>query len=97
TGDPAGVAAAARDFIDRNYLILEAAFDRGPFILGDVLSVTDIYVWMLTQWHHDFDWLAKRCPRITECILAAMERPAISLVHNDQFGPGLGLKALPPF
>ena len=96
TGDPTGVAAAARDFIDRNYRVLETAFGNGPFILGDALSVTDIYIWMLAQWHHDFGWLGERCPKVMRCIYAAMEQPAISRVHDDQFGPGLGLKTLTP-
>lgn len=96
TGDPEGVRAAARDFVDRNYLVLEGAFSEGPFLAGGRLSVTDLEIWMLTQWHHDFDWLSRRCPKVLRCVESVMARPAAGRVHEDQFGPGLGLKPLPP-
>jgi glutathione S-transferase len=96
TGDPEGVRMAAREFIDRNYLVLEGAFGQGPYLGGDQISVTDIYIWMLAQWHHDFDWLEEKCGKVVRCIRLVMDRPAIRKVHDDQFGPGLGLKPLPP-
>ena len=95
-GEPGGVGAAARDFIDRNYLVLETAFSNGPFLLGEPMSVTDLYIWMLVQWHHDFEWLDRRCGKVVRCVQNVMERPGVARVHDEQFGPGLGLKPLPP-
>ena len=96
TGDPDGVREAARHFIDINYLVLDTAFDDGPFLLGPQVSVADIYIWMLAQWHHDFEWLERNCGKVFGCITAVMARPATGRVHEEQFGPGLGLKDLPP-
>lgn len=96
TGDPEPVRDAARAFIDRNYRVLEGAFADGPYLLGEDICVTDLYVWMLAQWHHDFDWLGAKCPGVMRCIRTVMDRPAVREVHLDQFGPGLGLGPLPP-
>lgn len=84
TTDPAGaegVKAAAGAYLDRHFAIFDAALaaSGGPFLMGDRLSVVDIYIWMLCYWA-DMETLFKSCPHLARLFDAATARPALKAV-----------------
>jgi GST-like protein len=92
--DPAcapAVAAAAARANDEHYLIFEQALGDGAYLLGARASLADLYVWMLAQWHGDHDWLRARCPKVVRLVETVMARPRIAPLHEEKFGPGIGL------
>lgn len=89
TADPAGVPgvrAAADDYVNRHFHILDASLTGpGPFLLGARLSMIDIYLWMLCYWLED-GWLGANCPKLTRLFAAAGARPSLTEVARRHFG-----------
>lgn len=80
-----GVAAAATAYVKRHFSILEGQLGPEPFLLGDRLSVFDIYLWTLCHWV-DPAWLRAECPGITSLKAAADARPKLASVRDRHFG-----------
>ena len=94
--DPAcapSVRHAAVDYVNRHYLIFEDVLSEGPYLFGDRVSLVDLYLWMLLQWHGHMDWLNANCPKILRLVRAVMARPRIEPIHLEIFGPGIGLSS----
>jgi len=88
TKDPDGgqaVQTAASEYVDRHYLIFEAALADGPYFLGERFSILDIYVWMLAQWMNR-GWLKDNCPKVVGLADAVKARPKIEPIHALNFG-----------
>jgi glutathione S-transferase len=85
------VNQSAVEYVNRHFLLFEEILTGGPYLLGEHLSLVDIYVWMLIQWHRDLNWLETNCPKILKLVGAVMSRPKIEPVHLENFGPGIGL------
>lgn len=66
---------AADAYVLRHFKIFEDAI-RGPFALGDQITMLDLYVWMFAQWV-DQAPLAAQCPKLTELRARVASRPAI--------------------
>lgn len=79
------VQSAATAYVRRHFALFEGALDNGPYLLGDALTVFDIYLWMLCFWV-DRDWLARTCPRIARLWTTANARPALSRIAQTHFG-----------
>jgi len=82
----ADVEAAARDYVDRHYAILEEALGEGPYFLGENLSVLDIYLWTFANWH-DRAWVEANCPGIARLARAVASRPKIAPIQAENYGP----------
>ena len=52
---------------------------------GDDLSMLDIYVWLLSQWH-DGPWLEANCPKIVRLANKVRVRPRIAPIQEEHFG-----------
>lgn len=79
------VQSAATRYVRPHFTLFEAALDSGPYLLGDDLTVFDIYVWMLCFWV-DRDWLALTCPRTARLWATANARPALVRIAQAHFG-----------
>ena len=79
-----GVRASAEAYVNRHYEILEAAI-VGPFLLGDAMSMADIYLWMLAGWM-DQGWLESHCPKVKALAAKVREQPSITPIHAAHFG-----------
>jgi glutathione S-transferase len=77
TTDPTGAAgvrqAAERD-LERQFALLEAALDPGPFLTSDAFGAADLYLMMLADWYPP----ARKLPRIGRLCAALAEEPRIA-------------------
>jgi glutathione S-transferase len=87
TDDPEGAAAvqsSADSYIKRHYRIIEAEI-AGPFLLGDHMTMADLYLWMLAAWMEP-DWLEANCPKVARIAATIRARPLIAPIHQAHFG-----------
>jgi glutathione S-transferase len=80
TTDPAGAAgveAAARAYVDRNFALFDAALGIGPFFAGASLTAVDLFAWMLATWV-DRAALARACPKVGRLVAAVEARPRLA-------------------
>lgn len=75
------VSQMARQSVLRDFRLVEAALDPGPYILDDRFSAADIYLAMFPDWHWDCAALLVDLPRISRLRDIVMARPAIAPVH----------------
>jgi glutathione S-transferase len=88
TDDPNGadrIVSNARAYQKRHFEILEATIGSGPYLAGDTLTMSDIYLWMLANWV-DQNWLLAHCPKVTALAAAVRARPRIAPIHAAHFG-----------
>lgn len=81
----AGIASAATAYVRRHFEIFDKELGPGPFLLGERLSMFDIYLWMLCYWV-DPQWLCAACPGIARLQAAADARPKLAVVRDRHFG-----------
>jgi glutathione S-transferase len=74
----AGVKAAAARDLDRQFQILEAALDPGPFLLGARYGAADLYLLMLADWYPP----ARGLPRVRQLCDALEGAPGVAAVHQ---------------
>lgn len=87
TDDPNGVdgvRTSADAYVKRHHAILEEGI-AGPFLLGEQMSMADVYLWMLAGWM-DQDWLAAHCPKITALAAAIGQNALVAPIHAVHFG-----------
>ncbi len=89
--DEPGCAESVRrkaiDEFDRGWDIAEATTRPGPYLLGELFCVTDLYFTMVAHWHPESTRLFERCPRIAGLCDAVRARPAVKQIWNQHFGP----------
>lgn len=51
--------------------------ENGPYMLGDVFSMLDIYVLMMVTWFAPRDDLLETCPAISRCFGLTASRPVV--------------------
>lgn len=81
TTEPDGIEAvrdAASARMDRAWGLVETALGQGPYLLGDTLTVFDIYAAMLLAWHREPRAQVARCPKLGRLMDAVRARPRIA-------------------
>jgi glutathione S-transferase len=81
-----GIKAAAETELDRQFAIIEAALDPGPYLLGETFSAVDIFLWMLIGWHLDPPRLLETAPRLRRLSELVHARPAIARIWPEHEG-----------
>lgn len=71
------IVAQARLRLARVWGYLDAALEPGPYLLGDVFSACDLYVYMLATWHPEGDAFLERVPNVVRCCELVTQRPAV--------------------
>ena len=89
-GDWESVEEVATSFVMNNYAILEQACSDDLYFFGDRLSVLDIYLWMFINWFETVQEIRIACPKMVAIAERVMNRPKITAIHNQNFGPELG-------
>ena len=85
TNGKQSVEDAAKAYMDRHFRMFEEVLGNEPYMNGDDLSMLDIYVWLLSQWH-DGPWLEANCPKIVRLANMVRARPRIALIQEEHFG-----------
>ncbi|WP_207796696.1 glutathione S-transferase family protein [Sphingomonas oleivorans] len=67
--------------------MFEAEIDPGPWVLGDLFSVLDIYVCAMTHWYPRRAWFEAECPKLHAIALACEADARLSPVWTRNFGP----------
>ncbi len=83
TVDPngaAGVKIAALDAFDSHLIMVEQAIGAGPFLLGERMTVLDVYLAMLASWHPEAAPGAGRFPRLRPLAEAVRDDPRVAPV-----------------
>ena len=64
---------------------IEAALaERGPYLLGDAVSVADLYLLMLSRWTRGFAKPARNRPALRRLLDRLAERPAVQRVFAKE-------------
>ena len=71
------IVEKARLRLARVWGYLDAALEPGPYLLGDVFSACDLYVYMLTTWHPEGDAFLDSVPNVVRCNALVTQRPAV--------------------
>jgi len=85
TTDPNGLEAVREASIARTgqaLSVLENAIDPGPFLLGNAMSLVDVYVAMLFTWYRgDSDF-----PKLAALKAAVKQNPIVAAIWQRHFG-----------
>ena len=68
------------------WLAFEAAIAPKPFLVGDRLSVLDVYVAMISRWRPGRAWLDEHCPKAMASIRLTEADPQVAAVWARNFG-----------
>lgn len=80
TTEEAGVAAvkaSAEERLNGSFDILEAALEGKPYLLGEQISVCDLYLMMLSRWGRGMARPPRSLPNIGGLLQRVLERPAV--------------------
>ena len=80
TADPGGLEAvkqAAVAEMDRGFAIVDAALENRDWLVGDRLSLADIYLVMLIAWHPEVEKVQITWPNIERLWAGLREHPVI--------------------
>ncbi len=86
TSDPAGIEAvkqAALAAFDRNAGMVQAAIGEGPFLLGQRMTILDVYLAMLASWHPKAEPGPGRFPVLRPTSEAVRADPRVSPLWAD--------------
>jgi glutathione S-transferase len=73
--------ARAGGMLDR----IEAALaERGPYLLGDAVSIADLYLLMLSRWTRGFAEPARNRPALRRLLDRLLERPTVQRVFAKE-------------
>jgi len=88
--DPAqaeGIRVRAEEMGREIWLLVEREARPDPFILGDRLSLADLYLSVLTRWMHGDTWIPANCPRLERLAQAVAAREKAGPVWRKHFAP----------
>ncbi|AZO40444.1 glutathione S-transferase family protein [Mesorhizobium sp. M7D.F.Ca.US.005.01.1.1] len=92
TADPDGTKAvkqAAVAEMDRGFAVLDAALQGRDWLVGDQLSLADIYLVMLVAWHPDVDSARTAWPNIERLWSKLRDNPLMKTLNTShEMWPG---------
>ncbi len=83
TSTEAAVSASGADAMDRSWGILNQALTDNDYLVGNSLSIADIYLAMLLAWHPDLNMLNKRHTYLLPAAQNTLSYAAIKKVFED--------------
>jgi GST-like protein len=67
------------------WLIMEDGVFPSPYVLGDRMSLLDVYVAMMSHWSPRRDWFFEHCPRLAGAVSAVETNPVVREVWKRNF------------
>ena len=86
TADPGGLEAvkqAAVAEMDRGFAILDTALENRDWLVGDRLSLADIYLVMLIAWHPEVEKVRTAWPNIERLWAGLREHPVMRKLNTS--------------
>jgi GST-like protein len=84
-GSNKGLRAATDTHRQELWRYLEASVVRGPWFLGERLSVLDVYVAVMTRWRPRRAWFAEACPKLHTIAVQLDRDPRLAAVWAVNF------------
>ena len=81
----ASLKAKARQRVCDAWRAFDASVAPSPYLLGDRLSVLDVYVAMLSRWRPGRAWLDERCPTTMAAVRLTEAHPVVAAVWARNF------------
>ena len=87
-GDDAEASLKARALqrLKDAWLAFEADIEPAPYLIGDRISVLDVYAAMIARWRPGRPWLTEHCPKAIAAITLAESHPVVARVWARNFG-----------
>ena len=82
----ASLKTHALERLKRAWAMVEERVAPSPFLLGEALSVIDVYAAMLTRWRPGRAWFESHCPRVMGAVRATEAHPVVASVWARNFG-----------
>ena len=82
----ASLKAHALQRLKDAWLAFESAITPGPYLLGDSLSLLDVYVAMVARWRPGRAWLVEHCPKAMAAVVKTEMQPTVAAVWARNFG-----------
>jgi GST-like protein len=83
--EPASIRARAGEMAREIWHLIEAGAQPFPFVLGGRLSLTDLYLAVLSRWMGNEAWMPGHCPRIQALARAVATRPRLAAAWARHF------------
>lgn len=77
------VSASGNEAMNRSWGILNDALRSGPCLVGDRVTIADIYMAMILTWHPDPDGLAKKFPNLRSALENTLKLKGVSEVFRE--------------
>ncbi|GGC58335.1 glutathione S-transferase [Siccirubricoccus deserti] len=75
----------AREMAREYWQLIEREAVPAPFLLGNRLTLADIYLAVLSRWMGNEDWMPEHCPRIQGLARAVATRPRLASAWSRHF------------
>jgi GST-like protein len=75
----------ARQRTKDGWKVFEDSIAPAPFLLGNRISVLDIYVAMISRWRPGRAWITEHCPMAMSAVLATEAHPSIAATWSRNF------------
>lgn len=75
-----------RERLKAHWQFAESQLTPAPYLLGERMSVLDIYFAMLTRWRPGREWFASACPKLARAVTLAEANPTVAKVWARNFG-----------
>jgi GST-like protein len=83
--EPESIRRRAAEMAREYWQIIEQAVAPAPFLLGERLTLADIYLAVLSRWMGNEDWMPAHCPRIQALARAVATRPRLASAWSRHF------------
>jgi GST-like protein len=83
--EPESIRRGAREMAREYWQLIEREAAPAPFLLGDRLTLADIYLAVLSRWMGNEEWMPEHCPRIQALARAVATRPRLASVWSRHF------------
>ena len=75
----------AKERAKEGWKLFEDSIAPAPYLLGNRMSVLDIYAAMIAHWHPGRTWLVEHCPKEMSAVVATEAHPSIAATWSRNF------------
>jgi GST-like protein len=83
--EPDSIRRRAVEMARELWQVIERAVAPSPFLLGDRLTLADLYLAVLSRWMGNEAWMPAHCPRIQALARSVATRPRLAAAWSRHF------------